>query len=413
MKKILSNLTISYLSSFLGFLILMLSARMLGAEQFAWVAIGIAVGGFAMPLINLGSERTFVRDALAIDDALAVEQMIIKSFGMCVTITLIITLIIGIGSFVYANDVIDAIAIGTFSLWAALQGLYPSAWFDFLLETKKQNLIVLGERVTGLVFIAGGAVLLHHYFQIRAVAGLPAILGSILLAIRIVSITTQVKTWWYKFGKTRFKWHLSFPRRNVGGINFRVTMAVFFNALLTYGNQLVLGAGGNKTELAAYGLAFQIISLIFLFQAIALRLVNRKIANVCILRQGILYSVITNGLFLGGGSAVLAGGAFIITKYLPLILADNRFEIMSQFIPLLCIWAVVVGFGQCISQHLLTLKQESFYLVITIFGGITALCLGLLYVPLYGGLAVALILLSVHGFSIMMSFLRLMYVIYK
>lgn len=390
----------------------MLTARMLGAEQFAWVALGIAVGGFAIPLINLGSERTFVRDALAIDDALAVEQMIIKSFGMCVMVALIMTLIIGIGSYIYTNNVLDAIAISTFSLWTALQGLYPTAWFDFLLETKRQNLIVLVERLTGLFFIAA-TLLLPNYFHLPPIAGLTAIVGSILLAIRIVSITSQVKNWWCKFGKTRFKWRISFPRRNIAGINFRVTMAVFFNALLTYGNQIVLGAGSNKLELAAYGLAFQIISLIFLFQAIVLRLVSRNIANVCILRQGILYSVITNGLFLAGGSAVLAGGALIISKYLPLILADNRFEIMSQYIPLLGIWAVIVGFGQSISQHLLTLKQESFYLITTIFSGITALCLGLLYVPLYGGLAVALILLTVHGFSMTMYFLRLMYVIYK
>ena len=150
-----------------------------------------------------------------------------------------------------------------------------------------------------------------------------------------------------------------------------------------------------------------------MFQGTALRLVNRKIANACVRGERILFSTITNGLFLSGGSAILAGGALMITKYLPLILDDGRFEMMSEFIPILCIWAVIVGFGQSVSQHLLALKQETFYLLSGVLSGITALTLGLLYIPIYGGVAIAIILLAVHGGSIMVNILRLIYVIYK
>ena len=404
LKKLVSNLIVNYSTSLVGFLITILCARILGATEYAWVAFGLAIAGFAIPILNLGNEGTFVRDAVSIGHAEDVERMICTSFGIRVMLTLILSVILAIASVIYTHTIMDAMAMFSISLWASLLGLYPSSWYDYVHETRKQNILVLTERIASFV-------LLVILFLMPVYLHLAYVVGITLLLVRIISISMQVKVWWRLYAASYFKWCLTFKRNNLGGVNLHVTTALFFNAIATYGNQLILGNYQGKAELAAYGLVFQIMSLIFIFQGLGIRLMSRHIAETCKSKTGILRSIFKNSMMLSLGSAVLAVAVWIGIKYLHLLLDDPRYVLMNKFSTILCIWVVVVGTGQAITQHSLALHQESLYLSLAVFGGTIALFLGITFVPQYGGEAVASILLGVNSLIILAELIRIVFIV--
>jgi O-antigen/teichoic acid export membrane protein len=404
MNKLLSNLIISYSSSFLGFVIILLSARLIGAEQFSWIAVGLAIGGFIMPLTNLGSVQTFVRDAVIAKNSNAVEQIVISSFCARVTVALLVSLLLFVGSLSYTYSLLDSVAVISLSLWVGLQGLYPSSWFDYQHATRRQNIIVMVERAVSLTFVLGIYILPPSFHT-------AAMIGVLLLTSRLLSIVIQVSAWWSSYAKHPFRLYFLFPMRKMPGINFRVTLTLVSNAILIYGNQLILGRSTGSIDLSAYSLAFQVICLIFLYQAMVLRLLSRQIAEVCESRTKILRSAFSYAIWSAGGSIILGLLAIEIVKYLPLFLADDRFQLMSQFMSPLYFWVIIVGAGQVISRFLLALHQESFYLASSVLSSLFALPLGLFLIPIYGGIAVAAILLTITGVVVILNTLRLVYVV--
>ncbi|MFK5892769.1 MAG: oligosaccharide flippase family protein [Pseudomonadota bacterium] len=404
MYKFISNLIISYSSSFIGFVIILLSARLIGAEQFSWIAVGLAIGGFIIPLISLGSEQTFVRDAVIANNSDTVEQIVISSFCTRVTVALLVSLLLFLGSLGYTDSLLDCVAVISLSLWVGLQGLYPSSWFDYQHATRRQNIIVLVERTVSLSFVLGIYILPLSFRT-------AALIGVLLLTTRLLSIVIQVSIWWSAYAKHPFQMRLLFPIRKMPGINFRVTFTLVSNAILIYGNQLILGRSAGSVDLSSYSLAFQVICLIFLYQALVIRLLSRQIADVCASKAKILRTAFSYAILAAGGSIILGLIAIEIVRYLPLFLADDRFKLMSQFMPLLYVWVVIVGAGQVISRFLLVLHQETFYLASSIVSGLFALPLGLLLIPSYGGIAVAAILLTVTGVVVILNTSRLIHVV--
>lgn len=385
-KRLFHDYGVNYSSSLLGFVIVMMAARILGADQFAWLAAGLAFGGFVIPLTTLGSEFMFVRDAVNASDAAIVEQMAIRSFGMRLTALLVIGGLLLVFTPIYARSLLNSIAITLISLWAGMQGLYPASWYDYLNKTRLQNAIVFGERV-GSVALVCGVWLLPESLHLTVTLGLALFLA------RALSIAVQVKVWLHLAEIRHFPLRLKLPR-NSDGINLKVTAASVSNAMLVYGNQLFLR--GNKIELAAYGLAFQILGLIFIFQGQAQRLLSRRVVEDCKHRETARKSLRKGILLIGGGSMLLAVAAWILIDFLPLFLADPKYKAMSQFTPLLCAWVIVAGVGVAVAQHLMALGQESFYLASAIGGGAIAFGLGATLIPHFGGIAVIGILLGVH-----------------
>ncbi len=404
MKKLISNLFVNYSTSLVGFLITILCARLLGATEYSWMIFGLAVAGFLIPIINLGNEGTFVRDAVAAGNATDVERMINTSFGIRVMLTLILSGLLAIASVLYTDNYFDAVAMFSLSLWASLLGLYSSSWYDYLHATRLQNILVLIERIMSL------SLLVVLYFMPKYLH-LAFVVGMVLLFVRVFSISMQVKIWWKLFGVGHFKWYLTLTRKGIGGVNLHVATALFFNSLATYGNQLVLSNYHEKAQLASYGLVFQIMSLIFIFQNLGIRLMSRKVAEICKLKIGIIRSILKNIMMISLGSAVLSLAVWVGIRYLHIFLSDPKFESMSKYSTTLCIWVVVSGAGQVITLHNLALHQESFYLWLAIIGGILALSLGVTLVPIYGAEAVGNILLGVSGALISAEFARVIFIV--
>ena len=404
MKTLPINFLLSYSSTFVGFLIILLLARVLGAENFSWVALGLAIGGFIVPLFNLGSDRTFVRDAVARSQTDLIDEMVLANLSPRL-LMVIPTMVILVSLTLFFTDVMkDAIPLIGFSLWAGLIGLYPASWYDYSHDVRRQNLIVFSERMVSLLLIYGLYTYTSDSWGILAV-------GTCLLAVRSFSIFLQIRSWWVHHASMAFRINFTLPKQNTNGINWHITIATVANAFLTYGNQLLLAANNNPIELSSYSLAFQIIMIVFLFQGQAIRISSRSIAEACRSKKALLHSIANNSAILFVGSTILAFGAWAAIQFLPYILTDPRFATMSKIAIPLCIWVVVGGVGLSISQHSLVLSQERFLLLTAIAGGIIALCLGSLFIPDYGALAVAVILLIVHCFMILVNTIWLFYTI--
>ena len=405
LKKLIFNMGVSYTNSFLGFIIFLLLARLLGAVDYSMVAIGIAVGGFIMPLLDLGSAKTFVRDAVSLEKTVDIGDMAQDSLNMRVTVALIVSMFLLLFSAFYMNDINEMVSVFFLSLWVGLVGLYPTSWFDFYHKTLYQNFYVMSERILVVVLIAA-LMLLEVEMHI-------IILVSVMLFIsRALSIIYQIKLWRKKFDKVFFVFKAMLPRVNSPGTNIYFTIALLSNALLVYGNQLILAGSGDAVELSSYSFAFQLISLIFLFQTQAIRVFNRDISEICQLGCGnhLIRHLIYHSLFLVIVSAVLALLVFIVAKYIPDILNDMRFKSVSEFMPLLCIWVVIAGAGQVVTQYLLEIKQEYFHLVTSFLSGVCAIFLGLVYVPDYGAISIVVILVLVHSVAIVARTMRLLYI---
>ena len=390
MNKLISNLIISYSSSLIGFLVVIASARILGAEEYYWMALGIAIGGFIIPLTNLGSDRTFVRDAIKAENPEEVEEIVTLSLSVRVTFALAISVCMFIWSYLYFGSILNSIAITSISAWVGIQGLYPASWYDFVNATRRQNGIVLIERL----FCVGIVVWVYFMPELIHVT---AVLGVLLLTSRLASVIVQIRVWWLYQGSRRLQLKFILPRPGMPGINYRVTLTLLANTLLTFGNQLILAGSAPAVEFAAYSLAFQIVSMVFLFQTLAIRLLSRNIAEACNSGKGIIKSMVYKGMLMALGSALMAFCAYIVILFFPAILDDNRFVVAVAYMPVLCLWITIVGAGQVVTQHLLALGQETIYFATGIIGGGVAFFLGFLFVPEHGAYAVAVILLLIHS----------------
>ncbi|MFK5950442.1 MAG: hypothetical protein QM500_16935, partial [Methylococcales bacterium] len=107
-------------------------------------------------------------------------------------------------------------------------------------------------------------------------------------------------------------------------------------------------------------------------------------------------------------SMFLASIIYIISLYLPIFLDDERFNKINTFMPILCIWIVIVGAGQVVTQYLLEFKQELFYLYVCVCSGLVSLMLGVCFIPDNSADYIAYILLFTHGGAIVVSALRLL-----
>jgi O-antigen/teichoic acid export membrane protein len=402
MKKLSINLALSYSSTLIGFLIVLVLARILGAKDFSWVALGLAIGGFIVPLFNLGSDRTFVRDVVAQKHVSVIDEMVLSNLGQRTFMLLPICIALFGITMVFTNEISDAVALMGFSLWAGLIGLYPASWFDYSHDVSRHNLIVLGERSVCLLLICVIYGLADKAPEILAI-------GMCLLTTRVLSIFLQVRAWWVNHSSIPFSIRFLPVRQNQNGTNLHITMATVANAFLTYGNQLLLASNANPIELSSYSLAFQMMMIVFLFQAQAIRLSSRSTMEACRSRKALLQSMARNAGILFAGSTILACGAWIVIQILPHILADARFGTMSKIALPLCIWVVIAGAGFSVSQHSLALEQERFFLLTSLAGACMALLLGSLFIPHYGALAVAVILLIVHSSMMLINTIWLIY----
>lgn len=403
MRRRAINFAAAYGSALLSLAITVCLVRLMPESDFALVALGLAVGTFASLAVDLGAARTFTRDYMLLADHNSQCNLVHANLARRSTVLLSLLA----GGVVAATFVDEApsrrLALLLFTAWATLRGMLPVAWYDTIGKTTLQNLLNFTERVATVAAIGLVAWLRPQ--------PAPLLLGMALVGARLVGVAAQYAIWWrVNPAKHRFDWR-RLSLFGAAGTNLRVTAAFSANAIASYGSQIILRMHGSDYELAAYAVAFQLMSMVLLFQSQCLRLLMVSIAKACRSAAELTQSVVRNVAIIGCASAGLATLAAISLHILPLLLQREGYAMLPTFALPLCIWVIVVGIGQVITQHVLSMHQERHYLKVALCGGGLATVLAMSLVPRYGAIAAAYSLLAVNSFTVLANAAKLVQLI--
>lgn len=393
------SLIAAYSSSFLSLAITIWLVRIMPEADFALVALGLAVGTFTSLVVDLGTTRTFARDYIRLNKRSEQAALLHSNLGR--RLLILLCLVAGaIPAAALGSDAPSrALALILFTSWATLRGMLPIAWYDTIGKTSLQNLLNLAERALTIACI--GLVTWAHSEPP------PLPLAIALFGSRLVGVVCQYLVWWL-INPAGHRFRLAeLSIAGAAGTNFSVTVAFSANAISSYGSQIVLRTHGSDIELAAYAVAFQLMSMVLLFQTQCLRLVMVSIAEACRSHRNLVRSVVRNVGIIGVTSAGLAVLAAICLHVMPHVLQREGYSMLPRFAVPLCTWVVVVGVGQVVTQHVLSLHHERHYLAVALCGGALASLLAFLLVPAYGALAAAYSLLAVNGFTVLANSFKL------
>ena len=394
-NTLFANLSISYASSLIGFAIVLILARALGAEEYGWIAMGLAIGRVLSNIVELGGQRTFVRAAVRRKDESSVVLLATKSFGIRLTVFVVCLVVIAVFSAISTSSVATFLGLFFSSVWVLLLGLYPASWFDYTRDTKLQNIYIFIERLISLATCLI-LLMLPEYMLITLTAVFP------LFCVRAIAILRQVRHWLDQNKRhTVARLKLNWPTRKPEGLSYYVAVAMLSNSILTYGNQVILGLTPYKLQLPSYSIAFQIVGLIMIFQGQALRIFLRSISDTCKRKVAVKRNLAKHAIFVAAVSAAMSIIVWALTRWLlPIILVDESFSSVQNFVSFLGVWVTLSGIGKVVSQYLLEFNLDSAYLVTSIIGGVSALFLGFVFIPAYGVYAVIAILLGAHSIMI-------------
>lgn len=389
-RRFLSSVGLGYCSSVFGIATTLILAKYLGVEDFRVVAIGFACGTVLSTLVNIGSQQIFIRSALSSPDvghlaSLGLSRRLSLFIGSIILTGIVYSLL-----FQSPREALDTLI---FTTWTTLLGLYPQAWFDYYKATAKQLAMTVAERVLVVIFLT--TIILQQY-EINTTT-----LALVLVAIRLGSVYAQIQIW-LKLNEcirdnTKIKVQINYPWRGAPGTSFIIALPLICNNIIVYGNQTFLAAAENAVELTTYALATQFMGPAIIFQGQLIRLLRRNIAETAATNKEKSVGLTTKyaGVMIVFSTVICV--IIVGLSYLaPYWLNDPRLEQISVYTPLLSIWVVVVGIGKILSQTLLEFHKDRYYLTTGILGAGFSVLLASIFVPLYGAIALAIILVAVR-----------------
>lgn len=361
------------------------AAHLLGAAGFASLVTGFAAGSIATPLVNLGSDRTLVRDLRSCEDEGGRRNLVIRNLKFRLSFVILLVLLLGIilPSLV-ASGTVAAVMLA--AVWSMLQGMYPYSLFDYVHRTNTQLAIAVTERVACL-----GVVLALMLLPLRTSA---LVIAAILLASRLASLAGQYYSWYRSEVPT--KSNLLAATTPSLGVSWSVVAVQMASACVGYFSQLVLAAEALHADLAAYGLAYQVVAFVVVFQSQLLRLFQRDIAESAVSRlnaKRVVRQITVMLVF----TSIFGSLAYLSIWVAAANLEDSAFARMPIIAIPLLLWALFVAVGLVVTQYLIVLRLERAYLWVNVTGALLMLLASYILVPRYGAMAAGGLLLAVHG----------------
>jgi O-antigen/teichoic acid export membrane protein len=364
-------------------------ARNASLQFSGYYITSLAVGAFLGPLCTLGSDRVFVsahRNArLSGKRSIHFPNLILRFIGTILSIVLALAYCA-----ISERNLSGAFALLTLCIWSNLTGLYPNAWYDLLKKAHIQNYVQVTERMLSIGFVA---VILKH----------PSVEFStnlewsiILLLVRIVSIIVQYKLIFPRSAKLWFHWYLL--KEDIG-ISGPFTIVAVANAIVAYGNILVLRETLSPIAYNSYGILFQMLNVIIIYQSQSIRYMIRGIAkNFKSHRSSRLLKSDLMKMF--ASSVILSAFAFSITPFVLNTAGGNSESLPDLTYVFLYCWVALLGAGQIITQYIASGSSFRVYAITSVTGAFATYAGGILLIPGYGVVAAAGILLVVHGLMI-------------
>ncbi|RZU46841.1 O-antigen/teichoic acid export membrane protein [Fluviicoccus keumensis] len=384
------------LSGALSLLVTFICARIMGAYDYSWIVLGIAIGSIIIPIINLGSDRTLIRDLTYLKSDTDRSIFITKNTSFRLMTFLSISLL----SSIIIYYIIDSPLPFKFSLWCIilwtlLQGCYPFSLFDFVGMTNLQNRLTVFERLTAVIIVTVLAISLFN-------SQLLLVISITLLITRLISIISQYKAWNSLNKSISFQSSQLFSKIDLSSVNIRITLIQFSSGLILYANQIFLKSSNQLSSLAAYGLICQVLNIVLVFQGQSLRLFSRQISESCrhpspnTLR--LLLRHLLAMLFI---SIAFSMASWILIQIISHFLSTKNFSDITLLATPMCLWAALTGIGLVSSQYLIGMRFDTAYSRINIIGGFVSLVSGFYLVPTHGAIMAAYLLLTIHGTMIM------------
>lgn len=376
----------NYLQAGIGFAISFYLANQLGPAQFGLLNYGLVLGMVLYTVVNFGAERTLVRDLVQGPDKHAVmtASLILRSLIAFVAVIVLSGLILASGPD-HTRRLVVAGCSGAALFWACT----PVAWFDAHYQMHHQALVTLVEKLSYAILVF---VILNSGLGSTAVVAA----GGLLLT-RGFSLVAQIglarKTWQPTISQLGI--HIRWIARGSGII----VLAAFANLLVSHWNQLVLEHQLSTERLGYYALAFQMIAVVTLLQNQMVRLFFPRIAALVDVgtdpdlasRKLRHYAWFASGLSLMVVMPMLLIAPWVIARFFAA-------EYVNALAPLriLGAWAVFYGGARLINAFLVNLRLDRQYLWCSLGAGLTSVVLGMVLIPRFGEIGVALALLISH-----------------
>lgn len=371
-------------------------ALQFGKEQFGVYALGLVVGGIITIVGSFAEDKTLVRDLISAHEpsAVLIHSTVLR-FALTATATFGLTLYL-----LSEHDLAEAKLLIACGIAGALLAITPRAWFDCRQKMSTHALLQFLERfgfasAIFTLWLFGALSLPTAVFSLFVCR--VALLSSQFLLARKLGLSANVHVDWSAI--------LQLAKGSAP-----VYVASIGNLLMSHVNQVILATQLGNAQIAAYGLAMQIVAVVLLLQGQVLRLVAPSIAHATLENA---HKARLKKLLHYCGAALVASCCLTIpmlalsATLLPEVLPNQYLSILLPLRILLC-WVTALGPGLIVNQFLICERCSLAYATIAIASGAFSLGLSWVAIPTLGATGAAVSLLVAHSISMLTQFLWLL-----
>jgi len=369
----------------------------LGKEDFGYFSYGLVFANTISTIMQFGTERTLVRDLVQLGKPDIVIWSAAWIWFICGSL---ISIGAAVWGFAFSGMDYKAVLIIAFcSFLGFARGMAPMPWFDFKGKANYQSLILLLERI---LFFITAIVLIFFFENQKAVI----FISFAQLITRLIALFIE---WKFVFATSVHIFKPAYDTiKKIIRENVWVWLAGLGSLLMTQANQIILHNKFGPKELANYGLAFQIITVIRLLQTQLLRLTAPSIAVVTqpgqnpqqILQYLYKYCSLTFILTL-----FIIIPIYFLTPYFIHQFVGKDFSTAIPVLNVLYIWSCFYGAALINTQFLIGLRLQKIAFFSTSFFGLLSLILAQLFINRYKATGAALSLVVSHFCSILFQFI--------
>ncbi len=338
-----------------------------------------------------GSDRTLIRDLVQSDQP---ARTFVDSTSLRLLFSLVVIPICVIAILLNSETRQSQMTLMFGLGYGVASALTPMAWYDFRRKMHFQTFLMFLEKmffaaaVIAVVFVAGVVIS-------------PVLAAALMMTAAVIGILSQ----WLLIANDVASMPRNHPKQLVWQLksNFPVVLAALGNMCMTHVNQFILAGLVGKASLAHYTIAFQLTRIVHLFLGQYVRIFAPEIAASTSpdnlktpLAVNCFWRHVVRALFVATliATFVFFAGRFAILYFLP-----PSFGPSIPILFVLCLWCIVFGPATIINRFLLCIHMQNWFLISALVFGILAIILGILLIPQFEGIGVAMSLLIGHASS--------------
>lgn len=363
LKKKVENFIWVYLGSAAAFFYSLIFSKVMHIEQYADFIITISFAAFSQILVNYGSDKVLLKSLVANKNN-KLEIILFDLFFRC-----LLFFSISIIFYYFVGNIIVPIFI-----WYTLNALFPKSIAEDNGNILFQNKAFGTEKLFSLIFI--------FVYSVNFEVEKDCEFVIFLIMTRIFSICYQ----YYYLCRDIFNKPLTEITINKSSLKEHflnsgfVMMALFFNAILLYGSQIILKDYSEPSSVAIVGLGLQLCLIVQIFQSQLIRFYNKDLFyQDKHSKESVLAKV--RGVIIP--SLILVTCMNVVSYLLENYYLGEKFRGIYYFSLMISPWLIVLGPASLISQLFLSIYSSKYYLSICFLSSFISLVLSFLLIPEY------------------------------